>query len=130
VAAGLAIGGGLLWFFHDGDFDWILVALAGLLYIALGNRLGRSSWVVLAGWGIFQTAAHFADKWSDLAAAGGFFFFPLFPFVTLSGLVDEGSGERHENQWAGPVTFAVTGLVFIGLALFLARRSRPPLAEI
>ena len=28
------------------------------------------------------------------------------------------------------MTFAVTGLVFIGLALFLARRSRPPLAEI
>ena len=57
-------------------------------------------------------------------------FFPLFPFVTLSGLVDEGYSERHPHQWAGPVTFAVTGLVFIGLALFLARRSRPPLAEI
>ena len=50
VAAGLAIGGGLLWFFHDGDFDWIVVAVIGLLYIALGRRpgpleLGRSSGV-------------------------------------------------------------------------------------
>jgi hypothetical protein len=79
---------------------------------------------------MLQTAAFLADKWSDIAATGGFFFFPLFPFVTISGLVLEGSGERHEHQWAGPVTFAVTGLVFIGLALFLARRSRPPLAEI
>lgn len=130
VAAGLALGGGLLWFFHDGNFDWIVIALIGLAYIALGNRLGRASWVVLGAWGMLQTAAFFADKWSDIAAAGGFLFFPLFPFVTLSGLVAEGFGERHEHQWAGPVTFAVTGLVFVGLALFLARRSRPPLAEI
>jgi hypothetical protein len=130
VAAGLAIGGGLLWFFHDGNFDWIVIVLVGLAYIALGNRLGRASWVVLGAWGILQTAAFFADKWSDIAAAGGFLFFPLFPFVSLSGLIDEGVGERHEHQWAGPVTFAITGLVFIGLALFLARRSRPPLAEI
>ena len=129
VAAGLALGGGLLWFFHDGNFDWIVIALIGLFYIALGNRLGRSSWVVLGAWGMLQTAVFFADKWSDIAAAG-FFFFPLFPFATLSGLVDEGYSERHPHQWAGPVTFAVTGLVFIGLALFLARRSRPPLAEI
>jgi hypothetical protein len=130
VAAGLAIGGGLLWFFHDGNFDWIVIVLVGLAYIALGNRLGHASWVVLGAWGILQTAAFFADKWSDIAAAGGFLFFPLFPFVSLSGLIDEGVGERHEHQWAGPVTFAITGLVFIGLALFLARRSRPPLAEI
>ena len=66
---------------------------------------------------MLQTAAFFAEKWSDIAAAGGFFFFPLFPFVTLSGLLDEGFSERHEHQWAGPVIFAVTGLVFIGLAL-------------
>jgi hypothetical protein len=129
VAAGLALGGGLLWFFHDGNFDWIVIALLGLVCIALGNRLGRASWVVLGTWGMLQTAAFFADKWSDIAAAG-FFFFPLFPFVTISGFVDEGYSERHEHQWAGPVTFALTGLVFMGLALFLARRSRPPIAEI
>jgi hypothetical protein len=125
VAAGLAIGGGLLWFFHDGDFDWIVVAVIGLLYIALGQRLGRSSWVVLAGWGMLQTASHFAEKWSSFS---DFFLFPLFPFVALSGF--DGGGERHVHEWAGPVTFAVTGLVFIAIAIFLARRFRPPLAEI
>jgi hypothetical protein len=125
VAAGLAIGGGLIWFFHDGDFDWIVIAIIGLLYIALGERLGRSSWVVLAGWGILQTAAHFAGKWSSFS---DLFLFPLFPFVALAGL--DGDGERHAHEWAGPVAFAVSGLVFIGIAIFLARRSRPPLAEI
>jgi len=126
VAAGLAIGGGLLWFFHDGDFDWILVTLIALGYIALGNRLERSTWVVLAGWAILQTAAHFAEKWSDVTAT--FFFFPLFPFTAFSGL--DGSGEQHGHQWAGPITFAVAGAVFIGIALVLARRARPPIAEI
>ncbi len=125
VAAGLAIGGGLLWFFHDGDFDWIVVAVIGLLYIALGRHLGRSSWVVLAAWGMLQTASHFADKWSSFS---DFFLFPLFPFVTLAGFDGESGADAHE--WAGPVTFAVTGLVFIGIAIFLARRSRPPLVEI
>lgn len=129
VAAGLAIGGGLLWFFHDGDFDWIVIALIGLGYIALGDRLGRSSWVVLAGWGILQTAGHFADKWSDVAAAGGFLLFPLFPFVLLSGL-DGGFEEHHAHQWAGPVVVAIAGLLFIALGLYYARRSRPPIAEI
>jgi hypothetical protein len=130
VAAGLAIGGGLLWFFHDGDFDWIVVAIIALGYIGLGNRLGRSSWVVLAAWGILQTTAHFADKWSEIAAAGGFFFFPLFPFVFLSSFADESYDESHAHEWAGPLSFAVAGLAFMAIAIFLARRARPPIAEI
>jgi hypothetical protein len=124
VAAGLAIGGGLLWFFHGGDFDWVLIAVAGLLYVALGNRLARSSWVVLGAWGVLQTAAHWADKWSDVTNTFGLFF--LFPFTIEFDSYDE----HYSHQWAGPLIFAVTGLVFIGIALFLARRSRPPLAEI
>jgi hypothetical protein len=43
VVAGLTIGGGLVWFFNDGDFAWILIGVAGLLYVALGDRLQRSS---------------------------------------------------------------------------------------
>ena len=126
VAAGLAIGGGLLWFFHDGDFDWIVVAVVGLLYIAFGDRIERSSWVVLGAWGILQTAAHFADKWSDTVAS--FFVFPLFPFALLSGL-DGGSSEVELHPWAGPVTLAMTGAAFVGLGLWLSRR-RTTTAEI
>jgi hypothetical protein len=130
VVSGLTIGGGLLWFFHDGDLDWILIAIAALLYVALGDRLVRSSWVVLAAWGLFQVTTHFAEKWVDV---GFFAFFPLsfflFPFF---GYGSEDYDETKEHMWAGPLSYAVLGLVFIGIALLIARRRRGviPAAEL
>jgi hypothetical protein len=121
VASGLAIGGGLLWFFHDGDFDWILIGIAALLYIGLGDRLMRSSWVVFAAWGLLQVTTHFADKWADVAF---FAFFPLgfflFPFFGYSDFEEE----QNAHQWAGAFSYAVLGLLFIAIALFIARRRR------
>jgi hypothetical protein len=120
VVAGLTIGGGFLWFFHEGDGDWILVGLAGLAYFVMGDRLARSSWIVLGAWGILQTASHFAVKWS---AVGETFFpvFYLFPFVFS---FDGGYSEEHRHPWAGPVIFAAAGALFIAVALVLARRRR------
>jgi len=128
VVAGLTIGGGLLWFFHKGDFDWILIAAAGLIYIALGDRLWRSSWVVLGGWGILQAATHYADKWADINGAFLPFVF-LFPFGFS---FDGGYGGQPRHQWAGPLVFGLTGLALVGIALLLARRRRAviPAAEL
>src|SRR4030095_9799170 len=39
AVAGLTIGGGLLWFFHDGTFEWILVAVVVVAYMAIGDGL-------------------------------------------------------------------------------------------
>jgi hypothetical protein len=121
VAAGLAIGGGLLWFFHDGDFDWILIGIAALLYIALGDRLVRSSWVVLAAWGLLQVTTHFADKWADVAFLAffpiGFFLFPFFGYSDFQE-------EQNAHEWAGPFSYVVLGLLFIAIALFIAHRRR------
>jgi hypothetical protein len=120
VASGLAIGGGLLWFFHDSNFDWILIGVVALLYIWLGDRLTRSSWVVLGAFGFLLAANYFADKWSDSST---------FPFAFVFGF--DGSGS-HGRPWAGPLTFAIVGLFFIGIALFLAHRRRDaiPAAEL
>jgi hypothetical protein len=125
VVSGLTIGGGLLWFFHEGDWDWIAIAIAGLLYLMLGDRLLRSSWVVLGAWGLLQTTSHFAAKWSDVSIYLGLIY--LFPFN-----YDEAYGEVHKHQWIGPLLFGVTGIVFIGIALLLARRRRDaiPAAEL
>jgi hypothetical protein len=116
----LAIGGGLLWFFHDSNFDWILIGIAALFYIGLGDRLVRSSWVVLGAFGFLLAANYFADKWSDSSS---------FPFAFVFGFDGSGSDGR---PWAGPLTFAIVGLFFIGIALFLARRRRDaiPAAEL
>jgi hypothetical protein len=123
VVSGLTIGGGLLWFFHDGDWDWIVILVGGLLYVALGDRLARSSWVVLGAWGILQTTAHFAEKWS--AETVGFFtFFYLFPFVAFDGSF----GQRETHRWAGPFVFALTGFAFIAIGVLIARRRREAIA--
>jgi uncharacterized membrane-anchored protein YitT (DUF2179 family) len=127
VAAGLAIGGGLLWFFHDGDFDWIVIGVAALLYIALGDRLLRSSWIVLATWGLLQVTTHFAEKWADLGVVT---FFPLgivfFPFF---GYDEFEEGKHH--AWAAGLAYALLGAVLIGIGLLIARRRRAsiPAAE-
>ena len=97
VAAGLTIGGGLVWFFHDGLFDWIVVGVVGAVYILLGDRLARSSWVVFGAWGMLQTATYFADKWSDISELFFPFFF-LFPFFIS---FDE-SGGRARPRLARP----------------------------
>ena len=120
VAAGLTIGGGLVWFFNDGGFDWILIGLVGLLYIAMGDRLARSSWVVFGAWGILQTATYFASKWSDFTALVFPFFFS-FPFFLA---FDEGTFGEHDHDWLGPLVYAFTGLVFIWIGLWLTRRRR------
>jgi hypothetical protein len=120
VVAGLTIGGGLLWFFHSGDWDWIMVAIAGLLYVAVGDRLLRSSWVVLGAWGILQTAAHFAAKWSEDVLFGAFYFFPFLIAESFNA-----TGESRSNHpWASALVFALTGIVFVLIALTIARRRR------
>jgi hypothetical protein len=120
VVSGLTIGGGLLWFFHDGDWDWVVICVAALAYILLGDRLLRSSWVVLAAWGLLQVTTHFAAKW---AAIGVFSYFPLglvlFPFLGFGGFE-----QRHQRPWLAALSYANLGLVFIAIAQLLARRRR------
>jgi hypothetical protein len=124
VSAGLAIGGGLLWFFHSSDLDWIFVAIAGLVYIALADRFVRSSWAVLGAWGLLQTTTHFAAKWASTDFFPFYYFFP-FAFLTLG---DGGFEEESSHLWAGPLAYGVLAFVLIAIGLFLVRRRRalPP----
>jgi hypothetical protein len=105
VGAGLTIGGSLVYFLHDGDFEWALIALAGLLYVALAARFARSSWAVLGAIGILLSTAHYATGDSGLS---------LLPFI---GIGPSSSGLR------GPFVFAVAGLALMVLGGLLARRT-------
>jgi hypothetical protein len=122
VAAGLTIGGGLIWFFRDSDLDFVLLGVAGLGYIALGDRLARSSWVVLGAWGLLQTTAHFATKWGGINE----FFFPLFylvPFFIFGG-ESAFDGLETFRPWLGALIFGIYALALIAIALLLTRRRR------
>ncbi|MDX6387305.1 MAG: hypothetical protein QOD85_1107, partial [Gaiellaceae bacterium] len=106
VGAGLTIGGSLIYFLHHGDFEWALIALGGLAYVALAERLGRSSWAVLGAVGILASATHFARNDA---------FIGLVPFVGFGS---------SASAWRGPIVFAVAGLVLMALGGLLAARQR------
>jgi hypothetical protein len=103
VAAGLAIGGSLVWFLHDGDFEWALIAVGGLLYVALADRFLRSSWAVLGAVGILMSAAHFAA--GDLSVGSIFF------------------GETDLSSLRSSIVFGGAGLILMLLGGLLARRN-------
>jgi hypothetical protein len=71
---------------------------------------------------MLQTAAHFGEKWSDLASFAFTAFF-LFPFVLLDAYT-EGFEQRAQHPWASALVFGLTGLVFIAIGLLLAQRRR------
>jgi hypothetical protein len=103
VAAGLAIGGSLVWFLHDGDFEWALIAVGGLLYVALADRVLRSSWAVLGAIGILMSAAHFST--GELSVGSIFF------------------GGTDVSSLRASIVFGVAGLVLMLLGGLLARRN-------
>ena len=110
VAAGLAIGGSVLWFWHSGDWEWALVAVVGLLYVGYARASGRSSWAVLGAAGLFLAAGHFATVWGergDRHAASS---------ATCSG--------RDGHRWAGPLVYAFLGFLLVALGIRLERPRR------
>jgi hypothetical protein len=108
VAAGLAIGGPVIYFWHGGSVEWALVALASVLYVWLAGLFGRSSWAVLGVVGLLIAAAHFSLEWTRVQL----FFFD--------------SGSSSVRAWVTPLVFTVTGFLIAALGLGLARRHRGP----
>jgi hypothetical protein len=119
VAAGLTVGGALLFFWHRSDTNWALVAVASLVYVALAVMTRRSSYAVLGAYGLYLAAIHFAGEWSGRSTE----LLPYLPFYLLfpltGGLYYEESGGR---EWAFPLTFAFLGFLLVALGLLLERR--------
>jgi hypothetical protein len=104
VAAGLLVGGSLLYFWHSGDTGWALVFVVGLAYIGLGALTGRSSWTVLGSFGIYAAAVHFGEKWARATIS-------LF-----------GGSATSQREWVPPIVLAAVGFLFVLLGLWLERR--------
>jgi peptidoglycan/LPS O-acetylase OafA/YrhL len=106
VVAGLTIGGALLYWWHSSDFQWALIIVVGLLFMAVGAGLRRSSYGVIGTIGLVLASGHYA--------IGNAFL----------------SGDRPSapSSWAGPVAFLCLGvfLALVGMALW--RRDRGEIA--
>ena len=113
VVSGLTIGGALLFFWHETDWNFILLGLVGLVYILFGSAIRRSSWTVLGALGLLLTTIHFIDKW----------FGAVDPITLFFGF-----GGQPKHDWARPLGFIVLGFVYVALGILLHRREREPAA--
>jgi hypothetical protein len=105
VVAGVTIGGALLTFWHSSKFDWIMIAIASLLYVLLGSGIGRSSYAVLGAIGLFLVTSHFVFEW-----------FLSFQFSFFA------SEEQTNEPWAAALSYAVYGFILMLLGIWVARR--------
>jgi hypothetical protein len=106
VVAGLTIGGALLYWWHSSDFQWALIIVVGLVFMAVGAGIRRSSYAVLGTIGLFLATWHYA------VGSGSSRSIDLFGEVTSSG----------PASWAGPVAFLCLGLFLAVLGMVFWRR--------
>jgi hypothetical protein len=124
VASGLLIGGSLLYWWHTSDWQWALIAVASVVYVGIARGTARSSWAVLAAFGLTFAATHFAVVLSRPGApygilplgAGWTGYGPLttkppIPSPSLFGA----------RIWAAIVTYAVLGFLLVALGLLVSR---------
>jgi hypothetical protein len=106
VAAGLLVGGALLYWWHSSTLDWWLVFAAGLVFVSIGRGTRRSSWTVLGALGMLAAATRFSIVWT-----------------TNSIRVFSGG---YPKLWIPIVVFAVLGFLFVLLGLGAARGEPAP----
>ena len=108
VVGGLSVGGGILWFWHEHTWEWLLVMIVSLVYIAVARSLGRSSYAVLGATGLAGTATYFIEKWFSLGS--------VVPFFSAD--------PDDADKWGRPLVYLALGAVFIVLGI-LVERGRP-----
>jgi hypothetical protein len=105
VVAGLTIGGALLYWWHSSDFQWALIIVVGLVFMAVGAGIRRSSYAALGTIGLALATGHYAV--GETFGLGG-------------------EAPSAPTTWAGPVAFLCLGvfLAFVGMVLW--RRGETP----
>ena len=113
VVGGLSIGGGVLWFWHEHAWEWLLVLVVSLVYVAVARSLARSSYAVLGAAGLVGTATYFIEKWFSLD------FVPFLP-----------SEPDEADKWGRPLVYLALGAALVALGILVQReRTVPPAAE-
>jgi hypothetical protein len=104
VAAGLLIGGSLVYLLHHGTVEWTLIAIASVVYVGLAELFGRSSWTVLGALGLLLAAGQFTLEWTH---------------IRVSLFEPHGAGGRG---WVAPLVFGFAGVLLVLLGLLASRR--------
>ena len=97
LGAGVLVGGALLKWWHNSDTDWALIAVASLAFVSIAYGTKRSSWAVLATFGLFLSASHFASEWSNQT-------------ISITGITDT-------RGWVPYAVFAFLGFLLVALGL-------------
>ncbi|MDX6452307.1 MAG: hypothetical protein QOH16_2356 [Gaiellaceae bacterium] len=108
VAAGLLIGGSVIYLMHHGTLEWTLIAIASVVYIGLAQLFRRSSWAVFGALGLLIAAGQFTLQWTH---------------IRLSLFEPQGAGGRG---WVPPLVFGCAGALLVLLGLVAARRREQP----
>jgi hypothetical protein len=114
VVAGLTIGGALLYWWHSSDFQWALIIVFGIAFMAVGAGIRRSSYAVLGTIGLFLATWHYA------AGSGSSRSIDIFGEQAPSG----------PASWAGPVAFLGLGLFLALLGMVFWRRDADPVGPL
>ena len=114
VVAGLAIGGGFLYLWHSSAWEWILIGLIALFYFLLAGALDRSIYAVLGAIGLLLAWTYFVERWTDAQVS-----------TPLEGEPGFSSDTSEPNVWGATLLYALLGLFFVAVGLWLERR-RPP----
>jgi hypothetical protein len=121
VAAGVAVGGALLWFWHESNTDWALVAAAGVAYVAIAALTRRSSYAVLGAVGLYLAAIHFVEEWAGQTAdAVTVVLFLVFLPFSENGYYE--GRQHHVHDWSAPLIYALLGFLLVALGLLHERR--------
>jgi hypothetical protein len=110
VVAGLTIGGALLYWWHSSDFQWALIIVVGLVFMAVGAGLRRSSYGVLGAFGLVLATGHYS-------------------IGETFGIVG-GGAPQAPTSWAGPVAFLCLGLFLALVGMVLWRRGADDLEPV
>lgn len=106
LAAGVLVGGSLLFWWHNGDTEWALICVASLAYVGVARATGRSSWAVLGALGLLAASAKFAIEWTHPGTS-----------------ILDGTIVSSPKLWVPSVVFAFTGFLLVALGIAARRRS-------